>query len=69
MEHGGSARVRAGSGTPLIESPNTTGVGDDPRAMTDPTTARQMVPAEDRYADELAFLAAWDLGAKPIGGG
>ena len=29
--------------------------------------ARQMIPAEDRYADELAFLASWDPGARPHG--
>jgi MoxR-like ATPase len=35
--------------------------------MSDSTKPRQMVPAEDRYADELAFLEAWDPGARPAG--
>jgi DNA replicative helicase MCM subunit Mcm2 (Cdc46/Mcm family) len=31
------------------------------------TSTRQMIPAEDRYADELAFLASWDPGPRPGG--
>jgi MoxR-like ATPase len=31
------------------------------------TTTRQMIPAEDRHADELAFLASWDAGPRPGG--
>jgi MoxR-like ATPase len=33
--------------------------------MSDET--RQQLPAEDRYAEELAFLEAWDTGARPPG--
>lgn len=33
--------------------------------MSDET--RQQLPAEDRYAEELAFLAAWDDGPRPPG--
>jgi len=32
-----------------------------------PAAARQIVPAEERYAEELAFLAAYDQGPRPPG--
>ncbi|MEV4196099.1 AAA family ATPase, partial [Streptomyces toxytricini] len=32
-----------------------------------PAPARQMLPAEERHADELAFLAAQDTGPRPPG--
>lgn len=35
--------------------------------MTQQPAARQMVPSEDRYRDELTFLAGWDQGPKPPG--
>jgi len=35
--------------------------------MTQQPADRQMVPSEDRYREELAFLAAWDQGPKPPG--
>ncbi|GAB2834906.1 AAA family ATPase [Actinocorallia aurea] len=35
--------------------------------MTTPAPARQVLPAEERYAEELAFLAAYDTGARPPG--
>jgi hypothetical protein len=31
------------------------------------TPSRQILPAEERYADELAFLAAYDEGPRPPG--
>lgn len=40
---------------------------EDPSMTTtlSPDTARQIVPPEDRYATELAFLAAYDAGPRP----
>ncbi len=35
--------------------------------MTDTLTPRQVVPPEELYAEELAFLAAYDDGARPPG--
>ena len=34
---------------------------------TSPPAGRQVDPAEARYREELAFLAAWDEGARPYG--
>lgn len=35
--------------------------------MTSTAPARQVLPAEERYAEELAFLAAYDSGPRPPG--
>ncbi|MFC5662233.1 AAA family ATPase [Kitasatospora misakiensis] len=55
--------------TTTTTSATTEGTAEAPTVATDPAgpAARQVVPPEERYAAELAFLAAYDTGPRPPG--